>query len=395
MINLRKALIMLSTNIALAAFLAKMLQWELVVTLLFALSFVCVLLTYVLVIVERQRIKAVDILMVSIMALSVTTAGLQTSFDYYKPAIIVFCTIICLDMSIFDLTDAIDRKKLLYRFALVAIVINVLYHFGGLKEVYYGTTEAITLNLTNPNETGMWLACLVVILINGAFETVRRVDKIIFVACAVSLIPILFRTLARASLIAVLIFVIIRGVLLFKKINRLPGWVISIFAVSPIIAYVAYMYIFMPNFSMLSEWFAFWRWEGKGLDSRFWIWSLIERDARECMWLGQYDVYHTEQLHNALGTLFVRFGLPFVIIVCRKFCRAVKQYADVIPQITMCCMWLIGCFETAFFTGANGLYLLILILPVFGYKRVREESVPTTKKFVLKQGKSLAESSCK
>ena len=70
MIKLRKALIMLSTNIALAAFLAKMLQWELVVTLLFAISFICVFLTYILGIFERQKIKAVDILM---MALRNTT----------------------------------------------------------------------------------------------------------------------------------------------------------------------------------------------------------------------------------------------------------------------------------------------------------------------------------
>ena len=368
---------MLSTNIALAVVLAKMLQWESVVTLLFTISFVCVLLTYVLVILERQKIKAVDILMMAIMALSVTAAGLQTSFEYYKPAIIVFCTILCLDMSVFDLTDAIDRKKILYRFVVVALVTNILYYFGGLKEVYYGSTEYITLNFSNPNETGMWLACIIVVLINGAFEDVKRENKIIFLVCAASLIPILIRTYARSSMIAVTFFFIVRVVLLFKKIDKLPGWIINLFAVSPIIAYVAYMYIFIPNFNALSEWFAFLRGEGKELSSRFWIWSFIERDAWECLLLGKYDVYYTEQLHNALGTLFARFGLPFVIIVCRKFYRALKQYTDVVPQITMCFMWLIGCFETAFFAGAGGLYLLMLILPVFGYKRVCEDNTST------------------
>ena len=80
---------------------------------------------------------------------------------------------------------------------------------------------------------------------------------------------------------------------------------------------------------------------------------------------GNYAVYHTEQLHNAMLTLYCRFGVFFVAIVCRKIYLVLKKMPNADIQLAVSAVWLTGCFETSIFVGAAGMYLLVLLLPIF------------------------------
>ena len=124
------------------------------------------------------------------------------------------------------------------------------------------------------------------------------------------------------------------------------------------------MYLFLPLYDTLGSWFAFFAGGGKSLTSRVRIWTEIETNLLPSALLGQYDLFFESQMHNALGTLLLQFGALFTAIVCQKFYGAVKKLDSAVAQLPLCAAWIVGCFETAFFTGMAGVYLLILVLPL-------------------------------
>ena len=129
--------------------------------------------------------------------------------------------------------------------------------------------------------------------------------------------------------------------------------------------YVGYMHVFIPNYDRFSQWFLFLLSEGKPLTGRVEIWSPREMDQVKHFLLGNYTVYHTEQLHNSMLTLYCRFGAFFVALVCRKFYKLLTKVPNAGMQLALGTVWLTGCFETSFFVGVAGMYMLVLLLPVF------------------------------
>lgn len=370
MLSLTKTsnLIKLCAFISVIVYIGQMLKLGSVVSLCFAISLVCVLAFYWLQVMRHQRVKVSDLLMVATMALAIVYAGIQTDFDYYKPAIIVLCTVICVDICPHNELDEKEIDAIINLLVLAAIVTNLLYYIGDLRFHYFGTTTLIALNFNNPNEAAMWLTCIFILLMNGLSSVKGRFKKFFLAVCGLSLIPILQATGARACIIAVAFFFVMKLIAWALHISSLPRWVVFVVTLSPAFVYVLYMYVFTPYYDFFSEWFSFFVATGKSLTSRVEVWGILEDDLLECVLLGKYDFYHTEQMHNALGTLYGRFGLLFVFVTCRKFYKAVRNVSTINGQIALCAAWIIGCFETAFFTGAAGLYLMILLLPLIAGK---------------------------
>lgn len=357
-------IVRIAAMIAVMVYILQMLEMGAIVSVLFALSIVCVAASYLLKCIIRKRIKMIDLLMFALVALAIAKAGIQFNFDYYKPAIIVLCCVICIDLCPENKITEKDQRIITNLFICAALITNYLYYFAGLRYDTFGSTKYIALNMSNPNETGMWLTFLIVILW-GASLTEQSKKKYMMAICGVSLIPILIATGSRTNLIAVFAFALALAMLLNKgrKLRTMPKWMIWIVSLSPALLFFFYMDILVPNVDFFQKIFGFFSAEGKTLTSRVKIWSIVQQDLRECFLLGKYGYYHTEQMHNSLATLYGRFGAFFTGIICVKFVSTLKKFDNGLIQWAMAAVWLIGCFEMGFFAGVAGMYMMILVLP--------------------------------
>jgi hypothetical protein len=356
----------ISAAIGVCVYLAKLLNLSVVVSLLFAISIVCVAANYFFLLFRRKKMKLEDLATFACVLIAVLLSEWKFSFDYLKPAIIVLCCVFCIDQSPTAQLSDKAKRNILILFEVAVLITNVMYYFGGLKDETYGSTSAIALNFPNPNETAMWITSIVLILLNGVPEQKSVIHRLFLIICAISMMLILWKTESRNCIIVLAFFLLLGMVRWNKKKGRYSSLFLLIVSLSPAITYFAYQYLFIPFYSYLSSWFSFLAWGGKDLTSRNEVWSVVQKFFWKCLLVGKYQVFYSEQLHNALATLFCRFGLVFVVIVCRKFYKAINKTRSGKQQLAMCALWLMGCFETGFFTGAGGLYLMILIMPLFG-----------------------------
>ena len=149
------------------------------------------------------------------------------------------------------------------------------------------------------------------------------------------------------------------------KIKKLPAWCVLLITLAPVLVYVGYMYVFIPNYDRLSVWFRFLISEGKPLTSRYNIWSDLEMEQWKHILFGNYAVYRGENLHNSMATLYCGYGAFYTFLVYRKLYKVLKHMPNAGMQLALGTVWMTGCFEASIFAGAAGLYMLVLLLPVF------------------------------
>lgn len=364
-INGKSNIVKLAAYLCFGAYLSILFQIEAVASLLFACSIFCVIANYGFFIAATQRVRIEDIALVFLTIISVVLSDWVLDFDFYKPAIIVFCTILCIELCIETEIDFAVARTVTILVICTAIITIVEYYFLGLKENYFGSTNAIALNFSNPNITAMWLLFFIILLWDAIPVQANIVVKLFILGCIIALFPILFKTESRNCLIAVTFYIIGKLILPFLKLKKMPNWCVLLITIAPVIVYFIYMYVFIPYYDGFSEWFLFLESEGKPLTSRFYIWSDLKMDRLEYILFGNYGVYHQEQLHNAIVTLYCRFGIFYVILVIRKFYRVLQNISNAGIQLALGTVWLIGCFETAIFTGSACLYMLVFLLPVY------------------------------
>ena len=349
----------------LGAFVAQMLELRVVVSALFACSFVCVAANCLTAMLARNRLRLDDIVLFMTALLSVVLSEWQLDFDYYKPAIIVLCSTLCIDQCIEIRASEKTCKRIQQLLILVCVITNILYYHGGLRNSYYGSTGLLSLNMGNSNEAAMWLVFLTVLLWDSASIQQKIGRKLLPLVCSVSLLPILYGTGSRNCIFAILFFFTGKLFLLFFKNKKLPNWLHFLIMMAPILVYAGYMYIFLPHYDRLSEWFLFLASEGKPLTARSRIWSDLEMNRVKYILFGNYTQYHGQNLHNSMVTICCGYGAFYAVILCRKFYKALKNTQNAGVQLALSTIWLTGCFETSIFMGVAGMYLLVLLLPIF------------------------------
>lgn len=371
----RDNIVKLAALTGLGAFVAQMLELGVVVSALFAYSFVCIVANYLVFISARNRLRVDDIALFLLTLLAIVLSEWQLNFDYYKPAIIVLCSTLCIDQCIEIKASEKTCKRIQLLLILVCVVTNILYYYGGLQNSYYGSTSAITLNMGNPNETAMWLVFLIVLLWDSASIQKGIGMKLLPLAGAASLMPILYRTQSRNCLIAIVFYFAVNLVLYGFRIKKFPEWLLFLITIAPILVYVGYMYVFIPYYDRLSKWFLFLISEGKPLTSRYRIWSTREMNHIKYILFGNYTVHSGENLHNAMLTIYCGYGVFYVFLICRKLYKALKKMSNAGMQLAMGTIWLIGCFEASIFAGVAGMYMMVLLLPIFHQPEIRRNRI--------------------
>lgn len=347
------------------SYLCTLLKIKMVASILFACSLLSVAANYLFFISKRKRIKLEDIVLALSVSISVILSKWQLNFDYFKQVIIVCCTVLCIDFCAEESVDESTRKMVATVIVLTTMITVWQYYFFGLRYSFFNSTASVALNFSNPNETAMWLVFLIILLCDATLLQKNFVVKTLLIVLLVAMLPILIGTESRNGWFAIAFFFMGKIFMAFSKIKKLPGWVLMVITLAPLLVYLGYMYIFLPNYDRLYDWFSFLVSEGKPLTSRSEIWSDLEIRNWKHILFGNYDVYHREQMHNSALTLLCQFGVFNMFVINWKFYRVLRKISDADAQLALGSVWLTGCFEASIFVGIAGMYMLILLLPVF------------------------------
>lgn len=349
------------------SFLGTLLQIDSISSLSFYCSFFVVFWLFFRKIYTSGTLYWQWIFLLGLMLLSLIVSGLQSNFEYYKRFIITVMVFVCFEMAPLYCVSEKTKQRILLIFAFSGLVCECLFYFGGLRFSYFGSTNFVALNFSNPNAAAIWLCGLFVTLLFANKVFSNRKAQILILLVAALLIPIVWATESRNVMLACIVGIAWYIFNLFVK-NWLPKWVIVVFVFLPAVIFFLYMYTYMPYQKFWEEALSFLTLgEGKSLGSRGRIWTYVQNDLSRCFLLGDYATYHSEQMHNSLMTLYCMFGAPSSILMCLLMIRnlaRIKTYHSTAAVSSLCTILFTGCFEASIFVGVAGAYLFALLIPV-------------------------------
>ena len=229
-------------------------------------------------------------------------------------------------------------------------------------------TTYLTFRMSNPNLTGLYLACLYMLALYRIFKQEKFVFKVLHLAMSLFLAVCVLQTQSRNALLVIVIFTMICMWLIFRGrrnlyIGKIPAILISTFPALFLTVYVSVIYT-----PWIQKLFAFLVGEGKGLDSRIRIWIPALKHLGESPIVGAYYAISggtgMSQMHNSHLDIAASYGVPVLVLVCLLLYWYLHQrgrrYADkqgYIYILGFACAIILGIGEAALFSGGLGLYI--------------------------------------
>lgn len=359
------------------SFLCQIFKYPAPVNMLYIISLLMVLSCYVL----DKQYNGVTIAMTLLIGIAAIINGFKyTEMDYYTHVLITICIFICIDASSDVKISLGTFKKIATMFLITSIILLGAYYFTSLKNAHLEHSDAATLNMSNPNVAGLWVTCLFILLLYSSF-LFTRFKRILYIAVAVGLLPIILATQSRNSFFACVFFV--AGVIITKvfKIKRVPNWILVVLAVLPLITFVFYMYVVVENMDFWGKIFSS-DVIDKDIGTRQNIWQKVIDNFEHCFLFGDYFKYYNSQQHNSLLTIFCRFGAPVTFLGCISIYRSLKklqEQSSFYAALSLSAIFFTGCFEASVFVGIAGMYLMLLLLPACASVE-SSESLPNSRK---------------
>ena len=349
-------------------------SFSLFISVLFHLTFIFVLLLWISSMSREADI--IDVLCFLILVLTfvniILNAIIENSsinFTYFKKMIMFFSTLITFRVAFkirIRLQEYIFLKKCI---GIIACLFVLMYVFNndGMRTFANASSNYLTFNFTNPNLTGMFLFCFVVVEVIFLFQT-SIVKERVFHGVMVALLSwFIFETEARNAVITWVIFSIITVVFFFKKetfnirIHYVFACIVSVF---PYIFSVVYMKL--NDNSWLFGLFNFIISEGKLLTSRTWVWSKALNMIDESPIIGAYSQISMgtgqSQLHNTHLDIMASYGVLVFALVCLFLSLVIynkgvtyKSKQSFFAMMGFMCVILLGNGEAALFSGGFGL----------------------------------------
>ena len=299
------------------------------------------------------------------MLIAAVVRGIMTDhMDYYSHLLITLCSFVCIETCPTVKLPISTYKKFSTVFLFTALILQIAYYFGPLKNTYFENTDSIGLNFSNPNAAGLWLACLFILLSQSSF-LYRGIKRIFFIGASIAILPIIIATKSRNSLFACVFFISILIFIKLFKIKRIPNWILFILSCLPVIIFFFYMFVIIDNKDFWNELFSISS-INKNIDAREVIWQRVLNDFWHCFLIGDYKKYYDHQLHNSLMTIYCRFGAFATAIVCSityKTLKKLQEEYSFTAALSLSSILFTGCFETSIFIGVAGLYLMLLLVP--------------------------------
>lgn len=352
-------------------FFTVILNNKLLTSICFNLSFI---VFFILVIDFIIKVKKLSSWSIGLIFLSTLSVILSYSFNNYIPFTGLEntkCLIFFIVTNIFYyILSKIRITKELYKIVLNIAFLVILTDIASYYLLKNRVTmaHAITLNFSNPNQTGLWLSVAFMFGILKCAEENSKFKKIIFFLLDIMLLPLIIKTLSRNSLISILFvgILIVYGKIFRKK--KLPKFFIYLIILFPLI--FCFLYLLLIN-TPFAENFSFLIGEGKSLTSRLSIWNFALEQFLKHPIIGNYSeiMFYgngVAQFHNTGIDICVKYGIIVYFIFCKFTYNIInkinRRYLKKVQYLAMYCFLgviLQGIFEAGIYSGYSGLDYLI------------------------------------
>lgn len=325
--------------------------------------------------VEKSDIIAIFIIFVSFINVVLNgvfngiLAGASFSFSYIKKYIMFCCTIMFFAATIkIEITNK-TRCFFEYIYLCVGAFLVFMYCIQNremhILNGYY--SNYLTFRFTNPNLTALFFACMIMFLVVVSFQEKRVFWKCILLATAVAEIIFLYQTRSRNCMLAIAVFLCLALLQFLKKKElKLKNWMLWLIAVAPLL--FAIIYIEIIHNPLFTKLFSFAVSEGKGLDSRIFIWrNAFSAFAASPIFGAYFQISNGTgvfQLHNTHVDILTSYGFIVLMLVCvflhglmGSMQKKSRSREHSIALIGFACAVLLGVGEAAVFSGGLGIYL--------------------------------------
>lgn len=343
---------------------------------IFYVSFVLVLLLYIL--SCRREFLFIDVICIIVIVAAIISVTINfllsstpLSFEYFKK-VLIFST------SILFLTYCSKSGRQRINVSLVALIFTALslfcavYYLLFRNSVYYNNGQnMLTLNLDNPNFAALFLS--VFSMSQFAYAARKQAPipiRILNLLLGLFLFYLVFKTQSRSSFTSLVLFaVIVVLFLIFRKTQsiRIPLWAAVIIAVFPLV--FAFVYLGLIKNPFFNNIFDFMSGVGKGLDARESIWENALVYVKVSPLIGAYNEISNgsglSQMHNTHLDVMASYGIPVTILVCCFLFYIIynrgNRYSreQVLFLIAFMFSIVLGIGEAALFSGGQGLYIFI------------------------------------
>lgn len=292
------------------------------------------------------------------------------NFGYLSPHVFTVSTLVLMYIALNSKVSLKTFKTVVLAVCAVSFVYVIFYLFFP-KDAYYHFNRIspyLTLGMSNPNKTAVMLFLFFIVMLLGLFVTDNSVFKLIYCITAVMLSVMLYKTLSRTTLLAMLFFVFMMMWLMLKKKYKFSNliWVGVVFI--PILFSALYMLV--VNSELFNEFFSFMISDGKGLQSRSKVWGETFAYIKDSPFIGAYyDVNNNLMLTNTHNThlhIIASYGViayvPFILINCLTFVKVNKICSNKLASgamIAVAGVLVIGIAESTIFSGSTGLFMFL------------------------------------
>lgn len=325
----------------------------------------------------RKTVSQNDLLVLGAIVLAATNvllnAGLTNTaldFSYLKKLIMFSMTLL-----FFQAAYRFRANEELTRFIngivdMLSVFLIVMYFWqtSQMHMLNNRVTVYLTFRFTNPNLTALFITCLFMLKIYRLFSPAKWYIKICHTVEALLLGWFVVETQSRNSLLILLVFTAVSGILIFRSKRSLligKGWACAI-VLAPAVFLVAYMTLITSQW--VQELFSFIVDVGKGLDSRMDIWGPGITALAQSPIIGAYSqISHGKgnaQMHNTHLDIAASYGIVVLILVCILLVKYLHQrgrrYANKAEYIYILgfgCATLLGIGEAAVFSGGLAIYV--------------------------------------
>lgn len=350
-----------------------------VVSALFKVSFIILLVLFLASIPKKANTffaLAAGIMIMALInvAISWTRNSVPLTFDSLENYFIFCATIICIYLSV-EIEISEKYRQLLLG---LCVMISALFPLAALL-IDFVVEPYFTMNFSNPNLTGMFLAQAVFYAAIGIASVKKPIGKLLCIVLAVTNVVLLFWTEARNSILSVVLFSLLLIWLLTKNKKNIPDIILRVTAIFP--ALFIFIYMALIELEAVQETFDFVADVGKPLTSRVEIWTSLLEELGSYFMIGNYFVLNGNA-HNSHLVVLVSYGVVVLALTIFYLYRAMERVnARCRTKSQMVCLTafagslFIGMGEGALFSGGIGLYLMCcvpLLLGKSGYEQKSE-----------------------
>ena len=176
----------------------------------------------------------------------------------------------------------------------------------------------------------------------------------------------ILETLSRNTILISIGFVLVYVLISFLKEPKLKyNRFLSIFIASWPLVFAIVYYLFIIVINNLS-FISFLADDGKGLDSRVYVWNNAINVIKSSPLIGDYHYSLIRQSHNTHLDIWVSFGLIVLLITIAFIATIIynkgREYASkqaYLHMIGFICCIVMGMAEAALFAGCQGLFVMI------------------------------------